>query len=492
MFFEDNQISEALKVYMELYEEYSQDDFLNLRIAECYFKMYDYENARFYLRNALESNPESEYIKDIYYWFGRVEHNYGNFDVASGYYEKIRKGTDHVDSLHVLNLISQNLSAVEVSKSKSDYLIENMGPEFNTEFNELYPVYAWGEDKLFLTTDRSVGENQDANPTTGLFKYSVMESFYENGKFSDLQVLDEVFSNAKNFILTSVGSGTGEYVLYKNSPEFEDGGDMYYLLLEDEFDISQPKNIGVTVNTKKLETSGALDFINEKLYFATNNNNKKGEECDVFFSLHKRANFSNSLVVNNLNTEFNEDFIYIHPGGDFVVISANNGKSVGGYDLFISVKDGKKWSEPKNMGFPFNSFENDKQFSLSPDGKYAYIASDRPGGNGRLDVYKVEFDTYFKNNFGYNPGLTIVSGQVTDDNGEEVEVTIDVSSDLKDCFNQKIETDKEGYFTFVVKPGTKYSLVIKQSSYEKYSLELDLTDSSMSRFNFNVELETKD
>lgn len=281
-------------------------------------------------------------------------------------------------------------------------------------------------------------------------------------------------------------------MLYKNSPEYEDNGDVYYLKLIDELDISQPLNVGETVNSFKYEGSGSLDFINQEFFLSTNSNNKKSEDKDIFYGKKRSDNFSNIMVVDEFKGDSDEDFVYVHPGGDFAVFTSNDGRSVGGYDLFISVKTDGKWSDPINMGFPFNSVEDEKHFSLSVDGKHAYITSDRPGGKGRLDIYRVPFDKYFEGKFGYNPGLCVIQGQITDENYDEVITKVNVKSDVKDCYNQKVDTDNEGYFAVAVKPGRIYQLEIKQSPYEKHTLTIDLKDSSRTWINFDIELKTKE
>ncbi len=492
MFFEDKQIQNALDIYLELVPEYSENDFLNLRIAECYIDLFNYENALVHLKVAKDSNPNSEYIDDIVFWFGRVYQKMNDFTKAIEYYEKVKAGTEKVDSLIVQNLIAQCNSGKALKTKKGNFSIENCGNSVNSEFNEIFPVAAFGDDKLYFTSDRAINENQDAHPSTGLYKYSVLESYIKDGQFLKAEVPDQVFSNSKDYILTSVGPGNGEFVLYKNSPEFEDNGDLYYLKLTDEFDISRPVNMGETVNSFKFDGAASLDFINQKLYFSSNSNNKNGEAKDIFYSNKRNSNFSNSLIVSEFNSEFDEDFVYIHPGGDFVVFTSNNDKSMGGYDLFISILKDKKWSEPINLGYPFNSVEDEKQFSLSVDGNYAYISSDRPGGEGRMDIYRVEFGTYLQENFGFHPRLTVIQGQVTDDNGDEIAAKIVIKSDQKNCYNQKVEANLDGYFAAVVKPGYSYEIEIKEGAYEKYNLTVDLTDSSRASVNFDVELETKE
>jgi hypothetical protein len=493
MFFEDNQINEALDVYFELYEKYPQNDLLNIRIAECYFQLMDYQKCYEYLSMADNENPNSEYRTEIDFWLGRYFHKTNNFEQAIVYYSKVKSGAERHDSTVVKNYIAQANTGKTLVKTSNKYAIVNPGKNINSEFNEIFPVFSWREQKLFITSDRNVAENQEQNPITKLYKYSVFEAYFdENMNLKPSSLLDEVFSNAKDYILTSVGLNDLIYILYRHTPENKDGGELYIVELENELDVGEPVNFGTTVNTMRYEGSGSFDFINSELYFVTNNNNKKGEGKDVFYTIYRRNSFSNSLIINDFNTDFDENSVYVHPGGDFIVFSSDSESSMGGYDLFISVKGGKKWSAPVNMGTPFNSVENEMNFTLSVDGKYAFISSDRPGGEGRMDIYRVDFEDYFKNNFGYVPGLTIVNGQVSADDGSDIVTSIAISGDSKDCFSQKIDTDSEGYFTFVLKPGQKYTIEVKQNPFETYESVIDLRDNDKSVMELDIELESKE
>jgi len=59
--------------------------------------------------------------------------------------------------------------------------------------------------------------------------------------------------------------------------------------------------------------------------------------------------------------------------------------------IFYVTKEGNKWSEP--VAFPFNSDEyNNGHPSLSKDGTTLYFASDRPDGQGGMDIWKCDWD----------------------------------------------------------------------------------------------------
>jgi len=68
--------------------------------------------------------------------------------------------------------------------------------------------------------------------------------------------------------------------------------------------------------------------------------------------------------------------------------SCHHPHGFGSCDLYLSVRTGKTWSEPKNLGPMVNSSRWESQPSLSPDGKILYFASNRTGGSGGSDLWK--------------------------------------------------------------------------------------------------------
>ncbi len=64
---------------------------------------------------------------------------------------------------------------------------------------------------------------------------------------------------------------------------------------------------------------------------------------------------------------------------------------MGGYDIFISKKVQGQWTKPVNMGYPINTPYDDFFFAATANKKFAYISSNRAGGKGGYDIYKVTF-----------------------------------------------------------------------------------------------------
>jgi OOP family OmpA-OmpF porin len=69
------------------------------------------------------------------------------------------------------------------------------------------------------------------------------------------------------------------------------------------------------------------------------------------------------------------------------VFSAESYGTLGVEDLYVSVKEGNKWSEPKNLGTTINTQFQELSPSLSADKKTLYFSSNGRSGSGSFDIY---------------------------------------------------------------------------------------------------------
>ncbi len=102
-----------------------------------------------------------------------------------------------------------------------------------------------------------------------------------------------------------------------------------------------------------------------------------------------------------LNTPDNEGAQSISIDGKYLYFTACNRPGVYGQcDLYVSIRVGKSWSFPLNLGEPINSPSSEKQPSISPDGRTLYFASSRTGSKGKMDIYST---TLLDNGFWTEP-----------------------------------------------------------------------------------------
>jgi len=493
LLYEDNKVNDALIIYLEFHNDYATNSFLNYRISLCYYKVGDYNNAINYCKLALENCKDDILEKEIIYLKACIYHKLEDFATAKDFLSKISAGTATVDSNQVKILLKQINVAEEsyLNPVKCSLMTIDVESEINSEFNEIFPVCSRLQNKLYFTSDRQIAENQEKNAITNNFPFSIFESQIDINNKHGLPVLvDETFASGKNYILGSVSAADMVYFLYKETPEKKDGGDLYTDTKDTDEDFTDPEKIESVLNTKFLEYSPSYDFINSRLYYVSTWKDLNKSKSSIFMSELFKNKFPEPDMLKKLSFDNDQSFVYVHPGGDFMVFAMDGETSMGGYDLFICFNDNGKWSEPKNMGYPINSCSDEMQFCLASDGKTAYISSNRLGGAGGFDLYTFDINSVIDENLGYVLDLVMFYGQISSESGVEIQTEMTIT-DVANSKNEfKISSSANGFYSFGVKAGGKYKICIKDKSYGEFSEEIEATLGGMT-FEKDIELETK-
>lgn len=90
-----------------------------------------------------------------------------------------------------------------------------------------------------------------------------------------------------------------------------------------------------------------------------------------------------------LNTSGNEISPFLSSGGDTLYFASDTHPGMGGFDLYRSILDESGWTVPEPLGRPLNSNANDIFYFATAGSDTSYLASDRVGGKGGFDVYRV-------------------------------------------------------------------------------------------------------
>lgn len=130
------------------------------------------------------------------------------------------------------------------------------------------------------------------------------------------------------------------------------------------------------------------------IYFSSNRRGGLGGDDIWYAPLENGRPGKPQNIGAPIDSKYNEGTIAFSPDGKRCYLTiCGRPDSYGGCDIYYSelTKDG--WSEPKNIGRYVNSRDWDGHPCVSADGEWLYFSSERYGGYGGKDLYRIRLDT---------------------------------------------------------------------------------------------------
>lgn len=187
--------------------------------------------------------------------------------------------------------------------------------------------------------------------------------------------------------------------------------------------------------------------------------------------------FSEPQNLETLNTPHNEDAPFIT--GDSLFFSHDGPSSIGGYDIFYSVRQSNgQWGPPRRLPRPFNSPAHDSYIYFhTPDS--VYLSSMRSGGKGKMDLYLIVKEPISPPSPPASPTrIYTFSGKAYDKNTKQpLSVKVFLYPLESDSVIALI-SDKNGSFAQPKPAGGKYLLRASCQGYAEFIKLIVLPDSS--------------
>ena len=215
-------------------------------------------------------------------------------------------------------------------------------------------------------------------------------------------------------------------------------------------------NMGTAINTKDgWEAQPSLSADGKLLFFTSL---RKGSRNDDIFISEKQSDgsWSKAKPFDLINTDGKDKSPFFHQDGEtlyFVSNSTKKRKGLGGLDIFYIRKEGEKWTEPKNIGYPINSTEDELGLFVSTNGKEAYYSSMKEGD---WDIYS--FDLYEE---ARPQEVVILKGELVNELGKQIEgAEVEITyNDTGEKAQFKVNGD-DGKYAAVVKVSQKQDITV--------------------------------
>ncbi len=159
-----------------------------------------------------------------------------------------------------------------------------------------------------------------------------------------------------------------------------------------------PENAGNAINTSEDEYWPSLNGEANALVFTRLiTQDKDGRKIaypqeDFYVSRKDSSGWQKAVPLGPpVNTGENEGAQCISADGRLLFFTGcGRPDGLGSCDIYMSVRQKGKWSEPVNLGNPVNTSSWESQPSVSADGRLLYFTSNRKGGKGKMDIWRAE------------------------------------------------------------------------------------------------------
>ncbi|MDH4200215.1 MAG: OmpA family protein [Spirochaetia bacterium] len=157
---------------------------------------------------------------------------------------------------------------------------------------------------------------------------------------------------------------------------------------------SLPINLGIPVNSPGFDGLPSLRRLNDgtyEMYFTSYADNGRGGplESNIYYTRQVGKSWSTPIPVAGVNSDFHDRMPSISPDGKFLFFSSDRPGGFGKDDIWVSQYDdaNKLWKPPLNPGDTINTPDSEISPSIHTDGITLYFSSDRRGGVGGYDIY---------------------------------------------------------------------------------------------------------
>jgi outer membrane protein OmpA-like peptidoglycan-associated protein/tetratricopeptide (TPR) repeat protein len=385
--FDDFSYITARDIYKRVVKLDSANDRAKLRVAECYLKLNDAENAEEWYKKLSD-----DYIQQSSYDlinFGESLLKNKKYAPAKRIYEAV--AVISPNDIRVSNLLK---GIQDIDKFFLDSLkFEVRLVDFNSEQSDFSPAFF--NDGIAFVSGRNSGL-----PVKYVYNWdhtNFLDIYYAeryiSGRFKEAERLDSKINTRYHEGPLSFYDDDKKLIFTRNnfvsgvSNLSSEGVNRLQLFYTERPDKTGKWKKPVIIDVVSKEYSAGHPTVTrdgKKMYYSSNIPGGFGE-ADLYYSEYNDGKWSNPINLGaEINTNGNELFPFISDEGTLYFASDGH-QGLGGLDIFKAefLKDGKV--AVKNMGYPLNTNLDD--FGLIVSGDKGYFSSQRLGNDNIYEIF---------------------------------------------------------------------------------------------------------
>ena len=378
---------EALPFFIELYDAGRRDANIKHRIGLCYLNIPNKkENAIIYLEDAAEditekyaegSYNERKAPIETYLYLGmayRVNNKLHKAINAFKKYKKLLDPKNEEQNIIVDAEITACNNALELTNIPTSIIESNLGKNINNQFNNIRPLVSGDEETIVFASELR-------------FYDGIFSSKKRDGRWLPARNISLDFDSENPLTPVYLTRDGNTLYLMRNDQDI-------FNLYKSRFDNGiwgSVEKLSNKINSNAAETHVCASDNGLALYFTSDRKGGFGG-FDIYKSeIDANGDWGQAINLGpTINSKFDETTPFISEDGNTLYFSSKGHFNIGGYDIFTSKKEGDKWQKAENIGFPFNTTDDDIFFFPLRNGELAYYSKLKGSGYGGNDIYRIQ------------------------------------------------------------------------------------------------------
>ena len=340
---------------------------------------------------------------------------------------------------------------------------ENLGENINTEYGDYGPTISPDGETLYFTRRN----HPDGYGGEDIY----VSNLDEYGDWGLAQNIGEPLNNSGHNGVECISQDGQELFLHNqyDTP----GNNPSITRLEDQA-WSEPKTQYIPeMNSLGDYHNGSLTVNGKHLLMSIKRYDSYGGNDIYIIHKDEYGNWQEPINLGpTINTYAEEGSVFIAADGETIYFSSAGHGGYGDLDMFMSRRldnSWTNWSTPINLGARINSDSKDNFYVIPAKGDYIYFSSEREGGFGREDIYRIGLPMEMR-----PKPVTLIKGRVVNQkNMQTVSATV-FYFDLEtgELLGSVRTNTKTGEFKFILVSGKRviyYAVADKFLSQSEYA-----------------------
>jgi flagellar motor protein MotB len=452
----ETEFKEAISIDNTFYEAY-------MMLGELMSKQSRYSEAAYNYEAAVKI--DSMFFKPVFFNLANAEMMSGDYYNALIHFNvyQAQEGMSSMNKVAAAKRINDCEFALNAIKNPVPFNPVSVGPGINTTDDEYWPSITADGQTLMFTRQPNIVNNPGF---TGVVQEDFYVSTYSDNKWQKAYNAGAPLNTIQNEGAQTISSdGSYMYFTACNRPGGLGNCDLYFSAYKDG-KWSEPTNLGAPVNTNRWESTPSISADGKTLFFSSSRPGGFGGKDIWLTRLNDINKWTEPVNLGSvINTDGDELSPFIHFDGKTLYFASDGRVGMGGFDLFVTrMNDDSTWTDPKNLGYPINTFNDEMGLIIEAGGQKAYYSSVRDKSKGK-DIFS--FNLY--ESARPNP-VSYMKGKVYDKvTGKLLKADYELINLSTGKIMMKNVTDETGNFLVCLPSGYNYGINVSKPGYLFYS-----------------------